>query len=392
VTADLDIVIRLATWLQRRTDWGRRLGILALAKGFAASLDEELDYTVELSNHAAVDADLDPRDGVVVPHAYRELSTSRLIVMERMSGTPVSRAAPLLATMDPSLRQEMAHRLLRAVLRQVLVTGVFHADLHQGNVLVDETGRIALLDLGAVGRLDSGSRDALALLLHAVERRDSVAATDAVLDLLDRPADLDDRAFERELGQLLQRFAGAGGGGSTGMFQALFSLVIRHHFAVPPQVAAALRALGALEGTLWSISPQVDLVAAARKEGRSVLASRFGPSEVAASPPATADQHDHRELRAGPVGGQRPRPRRRARPRLRHRHRPAGHDDPARRRVRARRHHSARLRHRAVHAADSSALHVPRCHVVLLRLRPGGASPRARFPPYRPRLTRLRRV
>ena len=84
--------------------------------------------------------DLDPRDGVVVPHAYRELSTSRLIVMERMSGTPVSRAALLLATMDPALRQEMARRLLRSVLRQVMVTGVFHADLHQGNVLVDETG------------------------------------------------------------------------------------------------------------------------------------------------------------------------------------------------------------------------------------------------------------
>jgi ubiquinone biosynthesis protein len=283
VTADLDIVLRLATWLQRRTGWGRRLGILSLAKGFAASLDEELDYTVELSNHAAVAADLDPRDGVVVPHAYPELSTPRLIVMERMSGTPVSRAAPLLSTMDSSLRQEMAHRLLRAVLRQVLVTGVFHADLHQGNVLVDETGRLALLDLGAVGRLDSGSREALALLLHAVERRDSVAATDAVLDLLDRPDDLDDRVFERELGQLLQRFAGAGGGGSTGMFQALFSLVIRHHFGVPPQVAAALRALGALEGTLWSISPQVDLVAAAREEGRSVLASRFGPGQVRAA-------------------------------------------------------------------------------------------------------------
>ncbi len=283
VTADLDIVIRLATWLQRRTDWGRRLGILSLAKGFAASLDEELDYTVELSNHAAIDADLDPRDGVVVPHAYRELSTPRLIVMERISGKPVSRAAPLLATMDPALRQETAHRLLRTVLRQVLVTGVFHADLHQGNVVVDEAGRLALLDLGAVGRLDSGSRNALALLLRAVERRDSVAATDAVIDLLDRPEDLDDRAFERELGQLLQRFTGAGGGGSTGMFQALFSLVIRHHFAVPPQVAAALRALGALEGTLWSISPQVDLMTAAREEGRSVLASRFGPSEVRAA-------------------------------------------------------------------------------------------------------------
>jgi ubiquinone biosynthesis protein len=164
-----------------------------------------------------------------------------------------------------------------------MVTGVFHADLHQGNVLVDESGRLALLDLGAVGRLDSGSRNALALLLHGVERRDSVAATEAMLDLLDRPEDLDDRAFERELGQLLQRFAGSASGGSSGMFSGLFTLVIRHHFAVPPQVAAALRALGALEGTLWSLSPEVDLVAAARQEGRAVLAGRFGPQEVRAA-------------------------------------------------------------------------------------------------------------
>ena len=283
VTADLDIVLRLAAWLQRSTAWGRRLGIRSLAVGFAASLDEELDYTVELANHAAVAADLDPRDGVVVPHAYRELSTPRLIVMERMSGTPVSRAAPLLGSLDPGLRNDMAHRLLRTVLRQVMVTGVFHADLHQGNVLVDESGGLALLDLGAVGRLDSGSRNALALLLHGVERRDSVAATEAMLDLLDRPEDLDDRAFERELGQLLQRFAGSASGGSSGMFSALFTLVIRHHFAVPPQVAAALRALGALEGTLWSLSPEVDLVAAARQEGRAVLAGRFGPQEVRAA-------------------------------------------------------------------------------------------------------------
>ncbi len=282
VTADLDIVIRLCTWLQRRTEWGRRLGIRSLAEGFAESLDEELDYTIEVANHTAVDADLDPRDGVVVPHAYPQLSSPRLIVMERMTGTPVSRAAPLLASMDLQLRADMARRLLRTVLRQVMVTGVFHADLHQGNVLVDETGRLALLDLGAVGRLDSGSRDALGLLLHSVERRDSVAATDAVLDLLDRPEALDDRAFERELGQLLQRFAGSSAGGS-GMFQALFTLVIRHHFAVPPQVAAALRALGALEGTLWSLSPDVDLVTAAREEGRAVLSGRFGPQQVRAA-------------------------------------------------------------------------------------------------------------
>ena len=52
--ADLDIVLRLGAWLERRTSWGRRLGVQSLAKGFARSLEEELDYRVELGNMRAV--------------------------------------------------------------------------------------------------------------------------------------------------------------------------------------------------------------------------------------------------------------------------------------------------------------------------------------------------
>lgn len=286
VTADLDIVLRLARWANRATSWGPQIGIYGIAKGFAESLEEELDYTVELANQAAVAAGMVPGDGIRVPTVYPELSGRRLIVMERVSGVPVSKGAAALGAMDAPTRDGLARGLLRSVLRQVLVTGVFHADLHQGNIIVEPAGRLVLLDLGAVGRLDRGSRDALALLLHSVKRRDSMSATDAFLQLLDRPDDLEDRAFERDLGQLVQRYASGpvpGNSTSAGLFGAMFSLVVRHRFTVPPQVASALRALGALEGTLWSISPAVDLVTAAREEGRAVLGNRFAPSEIKAS-------------------------------------------------------------------------------------------------------------
>jgi ubiquinone biosynthesis protein len=185
--------------------------------------------------------------------------------------------------MSADTRNILARGLLRSMLRQVMVAGVFHADLHQGNVLVELPGRLALLDLGFVGRLDSGSRDALGLLLHSVQRRDSLAATDALLALLDRPGVLDDRAFERDVGQLLQRFTGpalGASGATSGLFSALFSLVVRYHFAVPSQVASALRALAALEGTLRSISPQVDLVTAAKEEGQVLIAADMGPEQL----------------------------------------------------------------------------------------------------------------
>ena len=55
-----------------------------------------------------------------------------------------------------------------------------------------------MLDLGAVGRLDRGARTSIGMLLAAVDRQDSLAATDALLDLLDRGDYLDDRRLERE--------------------------------------------------------------------------------------------------------------------------------------------------------------------------------------------------
>jgi ubiquinone biosynthesis protein len=166
-TADLDIVLRLAGWLERTTSWGRSLGVLLLAAGFAASLEEELDYTVERANTEAVAASLRgaAADTVGVPDVYAAWSGPRLLVMERPEGSPVAEAEALLAGLPDGRRAQLADVLLAAVLRQVLVDGVFHADLHQGNVFVDETGRLSLLDFGSVGRLDSGGRRSLGAFL-----------------------------------------------------------------------------------------------------------------------------------------------------------------------------------------------------------------------------------
>lgn len=242
--ADLALVSGLADWLEERTDWGRRLGTRDLAAGFAESLREELDYRVEMDNMTAIAAAAGPR--VRVPRVWRELSTSGLIVMERVHGQPLSRAASALERLTASERVALADDLLATVLRQVLVTGVFHADLHPGNIVLsthdgaddapaEATPSLVLLDFGSVGRLDRSTRDGLALLLLAFDRQDDLAAADALIEVLGRPAALDDRAFERALGALLV------GARSTDLVPRMMRVVLAHGFAVPPMVAAAFR-------------------------------------------------------------------------------------------------------------------------------------------------------
>ncbi|MDO5629239.1 MAG: AarF/UbiB family protein [Mobilicoccus sp.] len=281
VTADLDILRRLADRLERRTAWGRRLRVRDLVDGFATSLDEELDYRVEASNVRAVSAGLGDRGVVHVPWVEESLSGRTVLVMERIDGVPMSRAGSQIARLDAAQRSRLAHGLLGVVLRQILATGVFHADLHGGNVLLQRDGRAALLDFGSVGRLDRPAREALARLLLAVRHDDAIAATDALLTLLDRPAQLDDRLLERDLGSLIVRMRH--GGNTTGLFGDLLTLVVRHGFTVPGQVAAVFRAVGALEGTLAQIDPHLDFVATAEQEGSSVFAEQLRPDAVRTS-------------------------------------------------------------------------------------------------------------
>lgn len=268
---DLDIIERLAVRLERSTRWGRSIGALALARGFADALREELDLRVELRNMTSIAATAGSRGGtggVQVPTPYPALCTRQVLVMQRLHGVPLVDAGRRLVGVD---RDVLARRLLDSLLRQVVLDGVFHADPHPGNILLLDDGRLALLDFGSVGRIDARLRAALERLLLAVDRGDPSALADALLEVLDRPGDLDEAGLERALGQFLVRHVGPGLAPDVRMFADLVRIVTDHGLAVPPEIAAVFRCLATLEGTLTQLAPGFDTVA----EARAFAAGRF---------------------------------------------------------------------------------------------------------------------
>ncbi|MGW4645121.1 ABC1 kinase family protein [Kitasatospora sp. NPDC004289] len=284
VERDLEIVGRLARTVDRRGGWGRSIGVAALAEGFATALREELDFRVEARNMTAVAAAADARDGgepgpVRVPRPYQDLCGERVLVMERLTGTPLAKAGPLIeqAGLD---RRVLARQLLEAVLRQITLDGVFHADPHPGNVLLLTDGSLGLLDFGSVGRLDRELRAALGRLTVALNQADPVGMTDALLEVTTRPDGLDEAALERDLGAFMARHLGPGAAPDVQLFAALFRLVARHRLTVPPEFAAVFRALGTLEGGLGQLAPGFDLVAETRSFGERHLAEALRPASL----------------------------------------------------------------------------------------------------------------
>ncbi|WP_371404518.1 AarF/UbiB family protein [Kribbella sp. NBC_00662] len=281
VDRDLDIVRRLARLLERNTDWGRSMGVRALADGFADAMREELDFTVEAGNMTTVAAgrSVASSNDLVVPQLYPDRSTRRVLTMERLDGIGLGNARQAIADrgLDPV---RLGRSLFDCLLGQVAIDGVFHADPHPGNFLLLADGRIGMLDLGSVGRLDPATRDALQRFLLAIDHGDPVAATDALLEIVYRPDVIDERALERAVGQFMTRHLAAGVTLGPAMFNDLFKIITSHDLGVPPEVAAVFRALATIEGTIARISPGFDLVAASRQFAAAHVTDRLAPEAL----------------------------------------------------------------------------------------------------------------
>ena len=276
VDRDLDIVVRLAARLQRSTNWGRVVGAVDLSHGFADALLEELDLRIEARNMTAVAAAAAKRGASVrVPVPHLPLCGEKVLVMEYLDGRSLAAA-----DMPAGPRAALARGLLDTLLCQVLLDGTFHADPHPGNVLLLTDGTLGLLDFGSVGRIDAGLRAALQRLLLALDRGDPAALTDALLDVVERPEELDELRLERALGRFAVRHVAAGITPDVRMFTDLFHIVADHRLAVPPEIAAVFRALATMEGTLTQLAPGFDIVAEARRFASEQLAEQFSPDTL----------------------------------------------------------------------------------------------------------------
>ena len=279
VERDLDIAARLAARLETGTRWGRRMGVRSLAAGLADAVREELDYRIETDNITAIARSPSRVGDVVLPEPHLHLCTERVLVMNRLHGVALNKAAPLLDERDVN-REQVATTLLDCLMRQIVLDGVFHADPHGGNIFLLDDGRLGLLDFGSVGRLDASLREALQRLLLGVDRSDPLAVSDALLELVPRPDEIEQQRLERDLGRFMARHTTTTVSSSVRMFGDLFRVVADHGLAIPPEIAAVFRALATAEGTISAIAPKFDLITGARQLAASYTEEQYGPEAL----------------------------------------------------------------------------------------------------------------
>jgi ubiquinone biosynthesis protein len=240
----------------------RGVDVAALMDEFEDSVRRELDLRVEgrIADRFAFDFRPDPR--IVVPRIVWNLTSPKVLTMERMHGWRLSELD------EAELAGVDAHGLAvhgaTAFMRQVMVYGRYHADLHPSNLFVTPDSRIAYLDFGIVGHLTDAERADIAQVLAGFVYRDADRALrySANLGVVVPPEKV--AGVRRELGELLDATMG---GGSTDFRHFGFGflrLLRRNGIGIPGGYGLLVKSLATVEGVARRLYPDIDIMEVAR--------------------------------------------------------------------------------------------------------------------------------
>ncbi len=198
---DLEALAEIAEFMQNHTEAGRRYQVVSILDEFRTNLVRELDYRQEAQNLTQLGDNLRSFMRIVVPRPIEDYTTSRVLTMEYIDGRKITALGPLAhLEMDGA---KLAEELFRAYLQQILVDGIFHADPHPGNVFLTSDQRIALIDLGMVGRIPPNLQEKLLKLLLAISEGRSDEAATIAMNLGEVTEEFDERDFRRRAGALV---------------------------------------------------------------------------------------------------------------------------------------------------------------------------------------------
>jgi ubiquinone biosynthesis protein len=191
VHKDLRVMAWLAPFMIGRIPVAALANPPALVEVFAETITEELDFRLEADNMLDVATSLRQlgQTAYVIPRPHPTLVTRRVLVMERLSGFSFDDVTGIV---DAGVNtHEIVRTSMIGFLEGAMIHGVFHGDLHGGNLFVQPDGRTALFDFGITGRLDEAKRQAFLRLLMSGMMSDMRGQLAAIRDLGALPTDTD---------------------------------------------------------------------------------------------------------------------------------------------------------------------------------------------------------
>ncbi len=269
VDQDIKLIKGIAE-LVELTDFGDDYDIVAIADEFTNALKAELDFTMEAEYTTQLRSNLtesrwfDPKK-LVIPKVHWQLTTSKLLVLDWLDGTPLLSAKVSdqpSQGQDTSPRRDVTTLLFRAFFQQIYLDGFFHADPHPGNLFYLEDGRVAILDCGMVGRLDPRTQQILTEMLLAIVDIDAQRCAQLTLELAEAGQPLSLDRLESDYDTMLRKYYNLSVSqlNFSEVFYEVLQVARNNRIRLPSNMGLYAKTLANLEGVARGFDPEVNLL------------------------------------------------------------------------------------------------------------------------------------
>lgn len=281
IEADLEILAFLARAAEANFDELRTLSPTGIVAEFEKAIMRETDFRQELDNIGRFRRNFADVPGVRFPRTYKELSTARVLTMERVVGTKITRITP-----DRFDVPGVVQTAIDAVAHMIFEDGFFHGDLHPGNALVGDDGVLYFIDLGLCGRLTRRQRDMIVDLMLALVREDleGVARIFWRIGIHGPESSSDYEGFAGDVVEVMERWFA----GRTmkeiefaGFLRDVLDGAMRYRLRIPTDYTMTFKALITMEGVAKQLAPGVDIVSAVRPYVVRLASERYSPANLA---------------------------------------------------------------------------------------------------------------
>jgi ubiquinone biosynthesis protein len=281
VAVDLEIMLHLASLMERHVTEMEVLHPTAVVNEFARSMEDELDYTVEASHIEHFARQFLDDETIYVPKVYRDLSTQRILVMEFIDGIKASELDRLVK--GGYELQEVASRGADSILKQICVYGFYHADPHPGNIFILPHNVICFIDFGMMGRIGQQEREDFAVFVELLLKKDESKIVDALLKLTNLTQDPNRSELQRDLMEFIDRYAflPLKELEIAKMLQSVLEILTKQGMSLKAELYLMVKALSTAEGLGRSLDPEFEIAKHAEPFFRKIKASRYTPKRIA---------------------------------------------------------------------------------------------------------------
>jgi ubiquinone biosynthesis protein len=267
ILEDIRVMYSLADIFEKRIPSLKSFDPHGLVRSFEESILKELDFIHESVNIQRftnnIAADISDKT-THSPKVYRTFTTSRILVLEFISGIKISDVGQMAAKGYD--RKLIARRLALTYIKQVFDYGFFHADPHPGNILVIPGQHICFLDFGMMGVILDRDIEMFGNLFLAVKAKDVKRVIRVLQNMSENSAIKDMRALEYAINDFVQSY-GVNSIHENEMSSVLMELkdvIVEHGLKVPPHFFLLARSMVTIEGVIHHLDPDLDLLELAR--------------------------------------------------------------------------------------------------------------------------------